>query len=73
MNRSCIFADVRSLLLSKDVYNYIMNQKEGHWFQNVNNFIFKNMDFLKFIINTRPISPSLTKHIRHITNKVTAD
>ena len=25
------------------------------------------------LINTRPIGPSVTKHIRHITNKVTAD
>ena len=25
------------------------------------------------LLNTRPIGPSVTKHIRHITNKVTAD
>ena len=29
--------------------------------------------FGSLLLNTRPIGPSVTKHIRHITNKVTAD
>ena len=29
--------------------------------------------FGSLLLNTRPMGPSVTKHIRHITNKVTAD
>ena len=36
----------------------------------MNNIILK---FGSLLINTRPIGPSVTKHIRHITNKMTAD
>ena len=39
----------------------------------VKNISSKKWKFGGLLINTRPIGPSVTKHIRHITNIVTAD
>ena len=44
------------------------------FFLNICDYFKKNIwKFGSLLINTRPIGPSVTKHIRHITNKVSAD
>ena len=40
---------------------------------NFDQWIRRRWKFGSLLLNTRPIGPSVTKHIRHITNKVTAD